>query len=135
MRHADVYDADLGTHMGGQYTDPGAPSQKVQDHLSGDGTRISTDAFLRDPVIGCKGEDRRTWKLRTFFPSHRHIAGRQFLQPSQASDWFGELIKASLGLLQTGLIHGTDLLNGLVECHHFTRVGSLLRTKYTASAS
>jgi len=98
VRHPDVHDTDLGAYMGRQYVDSGSPSEKVEDHLGGDGTRISADAFLCDSVISCEGEDRCAWKLRTHFPGDGRIEGRQFLQPPQASDWLSEPIKASLPL-------------------------------------
>src|SRR2546427_10270829 len=135
MRHADVHDTHLSADVSREPVAPGPAAQEIQHHLSGHGARIGADALVGHAVIGCEGEDRRAWKFRTLFPGDGRIQGRQFLQPPQASDRLGESIKASLGPLQTDLIHGTYLLNDLVERHHLIRAGSPPITKYTASAS
>src|SRR5579875_820077 len=77
--HPHIYDNKLSSYQSGQYVD-GCPSRcKVGQHLRGYLSRIGTDLFLRNTVVGGENENALSRRVRWNLVLNRAELGSQLL--------------------------------------------------------
>ena len=109
MVDADIHHFYPGPGLPGQDVDAGATPEEIIDHLKGDVLREGAHPFGHHSVVGGKHHHPFALQFRHGVLADGHVAGRQFLQPSQAALGLGQRVQPLLGPGQPGRIHRFNL--------------------------